>query len=122
MLLKTTRPSRRGFCFPTASVAASARGLPSLIHNRLARLESRLYQQIPPPDAVLQLKVSVETAKRRNQERVKVGKESDEYLESRHRQSRDWHKAGTKYLFVIDTELPLPETILNVKKSIWEIL
>lgn len=94
----------------------------SKIYNYLARLEKKIYRQIPPPDAVLQLRVSVETAKKRNQERIKAGKESDAYLESRHRQSREWNMAGTKYVVPIDTELPLIETILNVKQNIWEIL
>jgi len=97
-------------------------GLISLIFNRLARIENRLYREIPPPDVVLKLKVSVETAKRRNQERIKVGKETDEYLESRHRQSGEWNLPGTKYMYQIDTEQSLEDTIRSVKKAIWETL
>jgi thymidylate kinase len=92
------------------------------IYNWLARLEDRLYQQIPPPDIVLRLKVSVEIAKKRNRERIKPGKESDAYLESRHRQSQDWHMSGTKYVYEINTQQPLVETILCVKKAIWKSL
>jgi thymidylate kinase len=97
-------------------------GTKAALYNWLARVEQRLYRQIPPPDIVLRLNVSVETAKQRNRERVKSSKEADDYLEARHRQFREWHKSGTKYLHEIDTERPLAETILNVKKMIWESL
>jgi thymidylate kinase len=92
------------------------------VHSRLARLEHRLYAQIPPPEAVLRLRVSLETAKRRNQERIKPGKEADSYVESRHRQRAEWCRAGVRSFRDIDTERPLPETLLCVKKAIWESL
>ena len=98
------------------------RGVASLAFNWLARLERRLYRQIPPPDIVLRLKVSIETAQERNRERFKPGKESETYVASRHRQFRQWRKAGTKSIYDIDTEQSLPETILCVKKVIWESL
>lgn len=98
------------------------RGMTAAIYNWLARLEARLYQQIPPPDIVLRLKVSIEIAKKRNRERIKAGKENDAYLESRHLKSRDWHMFGTKYIYDIDTEQPLVETVLSVKKAIWRSL
>jgi thymidylate kinase len=93
-----------------------------VIFSWLARLEHRLYREIPPPDVVLKLNVSVETAKKRNRERIKVGKETDAYLESRHRLSLDWCMPGTKYIYDIDTEQTLVETIFKVKQSIWESL
>lgn len=137
LLLKVRRSAANGeivICdrYPSEAVGAmdsrrlqenpTKRGLIAAIYNRLARLEDRLYRQIPPPEIVLRLKVSVETAKKRNHERIKLGKESDAYLESRHRQSQDWHMTGTKYIYDIDTERPLVETILCVKKAIWESL
>jgi thymidylate kinase len=97
-------------------------GLMSAIHHRLARLEHRLYKQIPPPDVVLRLKVSTETAIMRNRERTKAGDETDAYVESRHREDRGWYRTGTKYIYDIDTEQPLAETIRSVKKLIWESL
>jgi len=90
------------------------------IYNRLARLEKRLYQQIPPPDIVLKLKVSLETAKKRNRERN--GQDGEAYLEARHRQSQDWHMPGTRYVYDIDTEQSLEKTKCNVKEAIWESL
>ena len=90
------------------------------IYNRLARLEKRLYQQIPPPDIVLKLRVSLETAKKRNRDRN--GQDGEAYLEARHRQSQDWHMPGTRYVYDIDTEQTLEETIGHVKEAIWESL
>jgi thymidylate kinase len=98
------------------------RGLAPAIFNWLARLEQRLYKQIPPPDIVLRLNVSVETALQRNRDRFKPGKETDAYVASRHRQTREWHKFGTTYIHNIDTEQSLAETICCVKKAIWESL
>jgi thymidylate kinase len=98
----------------------STGGLLGIILNSLAHLENRLYLEIPPPDIVLKLKVSVETAKKRNQERIKIGKETDEYLGSRHRQSQEWNKSGTKHIYEIDTEQSLAETISCVRNAIWE--
>ncbi len=90
------------------------------IYNRLARLEKRLYRPIPPPDIALKLQVSLETAKKRNRERN--GQDGDAYLEARHRQSQDWYMPGTRYVYDIDTEQSLEETICNVKDAIWESL
>jgi len=100
----------------------TGRGLRGTLYNWLARLEGRLYKQIPPPDVVLRLNVSIETAKKRNRERVKSGKEADAYVESRHRQSRGWQRSGTKRIYDINTEQSLPETIRSVKEGIWESL
>ena len=90
------------------------------LYNRLARLEKRLYRRIPAPDIVLKLKVSLETAKKRNRERN--GQDGEAYLEARHRQSQDWHLPGTRNVYEIDTEQSLEETIRNVKEAIWESL
>lgn len=92
------------------------------LYNWLARLEDRQYREIPPPDIVVRLIVSAETAKKRNRRRTKHGRESDAYLESRHRRNQTWHMSGTKYIFDMDTERPLAQTILNVKKAIWKSL
>lgn len=135
LLIRARRLAARGeivICdrYPSETVGAmdsprlqenrSTGGLLGIIFNSFAHLESQLYTEIPPPDIVLKLKVSVETAKKRNQERIKVGKETDEYLESRHRQSQEWNKSGTKYIYEIDTEQSLAETISCVKNAIWE--
>lgn len=98
------------------------RGIVAGVFNWLARLERQLYRQIPPPDLVLRLNVSIKTAQQRNRDRIKPGKEPDAYVESRHRHSREWQRSGTKYIHDIDTEQSLKDTILCVKKAIWETL
>lgn len=105
---------------PRLEEAPLKTGLVAAIYNRLARLEKQLYKQIPPPDIVLKLRVSLETAKKRNRERN--GQDGEAYLEARHRQSQAWYMPGTRYVYDIDTEQSLTETILSVKKAIWESL
>ncbi len=137
LLLRARRASAHGeivICdrYPSENIGAmdsprlrhdnASSGVMPMIYSRLARLEHRLYEQIPPPDAVLRLNVSIETAKKRNSERIKAGKEDNTYVESRHRESKEWRRSGTKYLHNIDTELSLAETIHHVKKAIWELL
>lgn len=89
---------------------------------RLAHLERSLYAQIPPPDVVLKLSVPVEVAKLRNRERIKAGKESDAYLESRHRQVQEWNRPGARRIYDIDTGGSLEATIQCVRETIWEAL
>ena len=137
LLVKTRRAATKGeivICdrYPSEVVGAmdsprlhespTKTGLVASIYNSLARLEARLYRQIPPPDIVLRLKVSIETAKRRNRERIKVDKESDAYLEARHRHGGDWRMAGVKCLCDVDTEACMAETVFSVKKIIWDAL
>ncbi len=100
----------------------TASGLIAAIYNWLARLEARLYKQIPPPDIVLRLNVSIETAKKRNRERIKAGKGTDSDVAFRHRQSQEWHTSATKCIYDIDAEQSIAETILSVKRAIWETL
>jgi thymidylate kinase len=92
------------------------------VYNWLSRLEQRIYRRIPPPDIVLQLNVSIATAKQRNQTRVKTVKESDAYVELRHRQYTAWRMTGVKSLREVDTERPLQESIEIVRKLVWEAL
>jgi hypothetical protein len=66
--------------------------------------------------------VSIETAKQRNEKRQKTDKHSNDYLEVRHLERHKWDEAGTSPIHDIDTDLPLPDTILNVKKVIWKAL
>lgn len=105
---------------PRLEEAPLKTGPAARLYNRLARLEKQLYRQIPPPDIVLKLRVSLATAKKRN--RARNGQDGEAYLEARHHQSQTWHLPGTRYVYDIDTEQPLPETLLGVKKAIWESL
>lgn len=107
---------------PRLTATRASKKFGSFIYNKLAHLETRLYKQIPVPDLVLRLKVSVETAKQRNKDRIKKDKESNEYVESRHLKNKDWQVAGKTSICDIDTNQSLDETILLVKKRIWESL
>jgi thymidylate kinase len=94
-------------------------GWHSSIYNVAARLEQQLYAQIPPPDLVIRLHVSVDTAIKRNRLRDKQGEETDAYIEARHRYTRAWQRADTRRVFDVDTEQPLAETMLAIKDIIW---
>ncbi len=56
----------------------------AIFDNWLAQLEKRLYKRIPPPDVVLNLRVSIEIAKKLNRERLKSDRDAADYLETRH--------------------------------------
>lgn len=97
-------------------------GIRTAFHNRLVQLEWRFYKLIPPPDITIRLNVSIETAKQRNRAREKSDKHSNDFLEFRHRESHRWNRAGIRCIHEVDTDLPLPDTILNVKEIIWNAL
>jgi thymidylate kinase len=95
-------------------------GILTTFYNRLANLEKKIYRQIPSPDIVLKLVVSIETAKARDRNRGE--QDGDTYLENRHRLASDWYLPGIKSITEINTDQSLDETMLNVKKAIWDAL
>jgi len=107
---------------PRLEENSNSGGFRMSIFNYLAQMESKIYRQIPIPDLVLKLNVSIEIAKQRNKDRIKKGKESDEYVESRHMLQKNWKIPGKSGIYNIDTDQSLGETILMVKKTIWEAL
>jgi len=96
------------------------KGFVTPIYNWLTRMERTLYRHIPPPDIVLRLSVSFETAKKRNAAREILDDEI--YLQNRHQQAKEWFMPGTRFIQDIDTDLPLDETLLAVKQAIWHSL
>ncbi|WP_319552589.1 hypothetical protein [Vibrio sp.] len=90
------------------------KGLKASLYNQLALIEHRIYQQIPAPDIVLQLSVSLETAKQRNRERVKEDKEGDRYIEARRLHTQSWQRMGNEVIYHIDTEQPFADTVNRV--------
>ena len=86
---------------------------------KLAEAERWIYAQIPPPAIVFSLTVSPEIAVKRNENRIKKGKEDAEYVRSRHLQSEKLHYAG-KNAHELNTDEGLSDTILKVKKVFWE--
>lgn len=107
---------------PRLKEKTGKKGLKASLFNTMARQEHRLYERMPAPDIVIKLHVSIETAKKRNSARVGGDRDNDDFLEVRHRYAHEWHKSGTKHIFKISTEVPKSESILNIKKAIWESL
>lgn len=96
------------------------KGLTKSLYNWLVRVERNIYRQIPPPDIVLRLRVSLETAKKRNAAREIVDDES--YLQTRHEQVKDWFVVGVRQVRDIDTNHSLETTIALVKQVVWSSL
>lgn len=105
---------------PRLAPASGRAGGVARFYNFLAQLEQAIYQRIPPPDIVLRLQVSLETALARN--RARGGQDGEAYLAVRHRQSRAWQMAGTRFEYRVDTEQSLEETLQSVKEAIWHSL
>ncbi len=99
------------------NVAISRKHYP--VRHLLARIEKRLYQQIPPPDLVVSLKVPVEVALLRNKTRGK--EEPEDYVRRRHIQSSNLD-FGNAPVCEIATNQPLDKTVLELKKAIWDAL
>ena len=92
------------------------------IGYRLAKLENRIYKNIPPPDIVIKLTVPVEIAIGRNTIRNKKGSvEDEEFVKIRHSQS-DKQNYVTACEHSFNTNRSQPETIREVKRLIWENL
>jgi thymidylate kinase len=85
----------------------------------LARIETRLYQEIPSPDLVIALSVPVEVAISRNRTRGKT--EPEAFVRMRHAQSAKL-EFGTAPVYPVNTNQPVDQTVLEVKKAIWSIL
>ncbi|HEY4689452.1 MAG TPA: hypothetical protein VIK33_09080 [Anaerolineae bacterium] len=86
-----------------------------------ARLENRLYRQIPPPDVVIRVTVPVDVAIERNRERQKNGKENDAYVLRRHMTSLvpEFLTART---FDLDSNQPIAQTVSSVRQIVWDVL
>ncbi len=112
---------------PTVGAADSARlgtaedGGRSGLAAWLARLESRLYREVPPPDVVVRLCAPVAVAVTRNQERRKAGKESDDYIAHRHRTFVAPPFAESR-VFELPTTRSRAETVQHLRRSLWEML
>jgi thymidylate kinase len=89
------------------------------IQSRLARTEKRLYQEIPSPDMVIFLYVPLEVALLRNKNRGK--EEPEDYVRFRHSLASNL-EYGNAPVYKINTDQPLDETVLDVKKNIWRNL
>jgi len=89
------------------------------IKRLLARIEQRLYREIPPPDLVIALSVPLDVAILRNRTRGKT--EPEDYVRMRHAKSSNLEFEKTS-VYKINTNQPFENTVLEVKKAIWNIL
>jgi thymidylate kinase len=107
-----------GATFQDERIAAEKSGL----KKWMMQMERRIYDDICPPDVVLQLTVSVEKAIERNQQRTKTGfQQTTDYVKARHSQKRlpEFHRCP---VLELSTDNELEETILEVKRQVWKHL
>ena len=85
------------------------------------QLEYKLYSQLPKVDLILNLEVSLENAIKRNQQRIRLDKETDEEIAMRHKEH-----SGITYsaelLEKVDASGTVAQTFGFVKRKIWLIL
>jgi thymidylate kinase len=96
---------------------ASSNG--SSMRRMLARIEARWYREIPPPDLVIYLSAPLEVTVSRNATRGKV--EPEDYVRWRHARSSSL-EFGKTPVYKINTDQPFDQTVLEVKKAIWNAL
>ncbi len=117
-------------CDPYPSLQSGAPDSPQLSHlpvsqNRysvrrlLAKIEARLYRENPPPDMVIYLSAPLEVTVSRNATRGK--KEPEDYVRRRHARSSNLKFEKTP-IYEINTDQPLDQTVLEVKRAIWNAL
>ncbi|MDD5454552.1 MAG: hypothetical protein PHW62_03540, partial [Candidatus Ratteibacteria bacterium] len=130
LLKKTQQLAQKGnivICdrYPTSQTGAmdSPRLAPAdfnnvpLVIKKLIDMENKIYIKILPPDLAISLKVPLELAIDRNLSRK--NKEIESYLRTRHNQ---WKSQLHVYKNVheIHTNNSFHETLLKVKKTVWE--
>ncbi|MCC6454637.1 MAG: hypothetical protein IT328_06820 [Caldilineaceae bacterium] len=98
-------------------VPPSARGYS--VRQQLARIEARLYREIPPPDLIIYLSAPLEVTILRNASRGK--KEPEDYVRWRHTRSSNL-EFGKTPVCRINTDQPLDQTVLEVKRAVWNAL
>jgi len=91
----------------------------SWIRRKLAALEARLYREIPSPDLVIYLSASLDVTLARNAARGK--KEPEDYVRRRHARAANLN-FGRAPVYRINTDQPIEQTVLEIKKAIWQVL
>lgn len=89
------------------------------LRHWLARLESRWYREIPPPDLVIHLSAPLEITLTRNANRSK--REPEDYVRQRHARAKQLQFEKTRVLS-INTDQPFEKTLLEVRQAVWSIL
>jgi thymidylate kinase len=89
------------------------------LKKTLSLRESKLYNSMPSPDLLFYLTVPVEIAVQRNEDRIKNGKESEEFLRKRHAENQNLNYKS-KNIFIIDTNREYQEVISEIKALVWQ--
>jgi thymidylate kinase len=89
------------------------------IKRKWAFKENKMYDSMSRPDLIFYLTVPIEIAVQRNTDRIKKGKESEEFLRKRHLENQNL-KYRAKYVFKIDTDTNYKNVITEIKAKIWE--
>jgi thymidylate kinase len=88
------------------------------LKKRLALIENKIYEMMPNPDVLFYLLVPVEIAVKRNEERIKEGKESEEFIRIRHEENKNLiYQAKLNYK--INTNRNYDEVIQEIKGKVW---
>jgi len=91
------------------------------IINILSKIEQRYYAMIPMPDMIFNLVITFDEAVKRNEKRVKKGKESFDELKWRYKINKLLtYKAG--HFEMIDATFSLEAVILKLKNKVWHHL
>ena len=93
----------------------------SALKRYLMRQETKLYENIFPPDIVISLSISVEEAIRRDQMRDKIGPKDPDYVRFRHTMSAQ-PNFNNSHVIKIMTDRPLDTTALEIKKKLWRFV
>ena len=89
------------------------------LYNLFGRWEKKLYEAMPIPDAIYNLKIPFELALERNRARIKGRKETDAQMRKRYSNYSDLqYRAG--YYEVIDASRDLPVMLKDMRAKIWE--
>lgn len=102
-----------------AQLRHSRTGATDGLRRWLVDRETRLYREIPDPDLVIHLTAPVEVTLERNRARAK--NEPEDYVRARHARSSNpqYERAPVRR---VDTHRPLPESVREIRKIIWEAL
>jgi thymidylate kinase len=102
-------------------VACGASSFTGRLYDSLVSLEGRIYEAIPPPDTVIRLTVPLEDAVRRNEDRIKAGKEAEDYVRQRHARAGLLTYPGVHEL-ILDTAGDFAETTRQARRLVWTAL
>jgi thymidylate kinase len=87
----------------------------------MGRIERKLYNAIPVPDAIFNLRIPIDIALQRNRARVKSDKETDVQLQKRYRENSGLHYEA-RHFEIVDTTQDLQTVLKELTGKIWAII